>query len=157
MRDLPQAWARKQVGRSTTSAVVKSIFLVIAVDLVFTASFISRRLDNYEEMCRWNMAKRECPGERPSISVRDLRVNYGDREILHGISFEVPRGETLVILGGSGSGKSTLLRTLVGLEQPSGGEIWIREGISRRCPSPSATSCARKWACRFRAARSLAR
>src|ERR1017187_4938619 len=62
------------------------------------------------------------------ISVRDLRVTYGDREILHGINFDVQRGETLVILGGSGSGKSTLLRTLVGLEKPTEGEIWIRGG-----------------------------
>jgi phospholipid/cholesterol/gamma-HCH transport system ATP-binding protein len=62
----------------------------------------------------------------PAISLRDLRVSYGEREILHGISFDVVRGETLVILGGSGSGKSTLLRTLVGLEQPSAGEIWIK-------------------------------
>ena len=61
-----------------------------------------------------------------AISVRKLRVNYGEREILHSIDFEIPAGETLVILGGSGSGKSTLLRTLVGLERPSGGEIWIR-------------------------------
>src|SRR6201988_2055823 len=61
-----------------------------------------------------------------TISVRDLRVNYGAHEILHGISFDVHRGETLVILGGSGSGKSTLLRTLVGLERPSSGEIWIK-------------------------------
>jgi phospholipid/cholesterol/gamma-HCH transport system ATP-binding protein len=61
----------------------------------------------------------------PSIKVRDLRVNYGEREILHGISFEVPAGETMVILGGSGSGKSTLLRTLVGLEKPTAGEIWM--------------------------------
>src|SRR6202165_2227924 len=60
------------------------------------------------------------------ISVRDLRVNYGEREILHGINFDVNRGETLVILGASGSGKSTLLRTLVGLEKPSSGEIWIK-------------------------------
>jgi len=60
------------------------------------------------------------------ISVRDLRVNYGEREILHGLTFEVMRGETLVILGGSGSGKSTLLRTLVGLERPSSGEIWLK-------------------------------
>jgi phospholipid/cholesterol/gamma-HCH transport system ATP-binding protein len=60
------------------------------------------------------------------VSVRDLRVSYGEREILHGVSFEVQRGETLVILGGSGSGKSTLLRTLVGLEKPSSGEIWIK-------------------------------
>ncbi|PYT97663.1 MAG: ABC transporter ATP-binding protein [Acidobacteria bacterium] len=60
------------------------------------------------------------------ISLRDLRVNYGEREILHGLTFEVMRGETLVILGGSGSGKSTLLRTLVGLERPSSGEIWLK-------------------------------
>jgi phospholipid/cholesterol/gamma-HCH transport system ATP-binding protein len=60
------------------------------------------------------------------ISVRDLRVGYGDQEILHGISFDVHTGETMVILGGSGSGKSTLLRALVGLEKPWGGEIWIK-------------------------------
>ena len=62
----------------------------------------------------------------PVISVRDLRVQYGEREILHGVSFDVPHGETLVILGGSGSGKSTLLRTLVGLERPSSGQIWMK-------------------------------
>jgi phospholipid/cholesterol/gamma-HCH transport system ATP-binding protein len=60
------------------------------------------------------------------ISIRDLRVSYGSREILHGISFDIRRDETMVILGGSGSGKSTLLRTLVGLEKASSGEIWIR-------------------------------
>jgi len=60
------------------------------------------------------------------ISLRNLRVCYGEREILHGISFDVLPGETLVILGGSGSGKSTLLRTLVGLEKPSAGEIVIK-------------------------------
>jgi phospholipid/cholesterol/gamma-HCH transport system ATP-binding protein len=64
--------------------------------------------------------------EGVAISVRDLRVRYGTREILHGVNFEVPAGETMVIMGGSGSGKSTLLRTLVGLERPSSGEIWIR-------------------------------
>jgi phospholipid/cholesterol/gamma-HCH transport system ATP-binding protein len=65
-------------------------------------------------------------GSDSMISLRDLRVRYGEREILHGITMEVKRGETLVILGGSGSGKSTLLRTLVGLEKPSSGEIWLR-------------------------------
>ena len=60
------------------------------------------------------------------LSLRDVRVSYGEREILHGVTFDVKRGETLVILGGSGSGKSTLLRTLVGLEKTSSGEIWIK-------------------------------
>lgn len=66
------------------------------------------------------------PVQGSAIQVKDLRVRYGEREILHGISFNVAAGETLVILGGSGSGKSTLLRTLVGLERPSSGEIWMR-------------------------------
>ena len=65
-------------------------------------------------------------GSESMISLRDLRVSYGEREILHGVSFDVMRGETLVILGGSGSGKSTLLRTLVGLEKPSSGEIRLK-------------------------------
>ena len=60
------------------------------------------------------------------ISIKDLRVSYGTREILHGITFDVHRGETMVILGGSGSGKSTLLRTLAGLEKPTSGEIWLK-------------------------------
>lgn len=62
----------------------------------------------------------------PVISLRGVRVSYGEREILHGISFDVLPGETLVILGGSGSGKSTLLRTLVGLEKSSAGEILVK-------------------------------
>jgi phospholipid/cholesterol/gamma-HCH transport system ATP-binding protein len=61
----------------------------------------------------------------PIISGKDLRVQYGDREILHGINFDIQPMETIVILGGSGSGKSTLLRTMVGLEKPTSGAVWV--------------------------------
>ena len=61
----------------------------------------------------------------PIIWARDLRVSYGDREVLHGLTFDVRRGETLVVIGGSGSGKSTMLRTLVGLEKLSSGQVRI--------------------------------
>jgi phospholipid/cholesterol/gamma-HCH transport system ATP-binding protein len=64
--------------------------------------------------------------QAPVVSIRNLRVSYGEREILHGISFDVLAGETVVILGGSGSGKSTLLRTLVGLERPTSGDVILR-------------------------------
>jgi phospholipid/cholesterol/gamma-HCH transport system ATP-binding protein len=64
--------------------------------------------------------------QEPAIAIRNLHVAYGEREILHGVTFDVPAGETVVILGGSGSGKSTLLRTLVGLEAPTSGEIIVR-------------------------------
>ena len=60
------------------------------------------------------------------VSVSNLRVEYGSREVLHGLTFEVRRGETLVVIGGSGSGKSTMLRALVGLERPSSGEVRIK-------------------------------
>src|SRR5579864_9460694 len=62
----------------------------------------------------------------PIISVTDLRVGYDGREVLHGVTFDVRRGETLVVIGGSGSGKSTLLRTLVGLEKPASGHAQIK-------------------------------
>lgn len=57
------------------------------------------------------------------IEVSDLVAGYGDRIILDGITLDIRRGETFVILGGSGSGKSTLLRNLVGLMQPKSGCI----------------------------------
>jgi len=72
----------------------------------------------------------------PAISIRNLHVAYGEREILHGVTFDVPAGETVVILGGSGSGKSTLLRTLVGLEVPTSGEIIVR-GMNLQNLSPA--------------------
>jgi phospholipid/cholesterol/gamma-HCH transport system ATP-binding protein len=62
----------------------------------------------------------------PVIAANDLRVRFGEREILHGLTFEVRQNETLVVIGGSGSGKSTLLRMLVGLDRPSSGQVHIK-------------------------------
>src|SRR3984957_4734068 len=89
------------------------------------------------------------PSGNAAISVRNLRVRYGEREILHGINFEVPANETLVILGGSGSGKSTLLRTLVGLETPSSGEIWIRGKNFAGIPEPERDELRKKMGMSF--------
>jgi phospholipid/cholesterol/gamma-HCH transport system ATP-binding protein len=73
-----------------------------------------------------NIADAPGSAQGPAVSIRNLHVAYGEREILHGVSFDVLAGETVVILGGSGSGKSTLLRTLVGLERPTSGDVIIR-------------------------------
>lgn len=59
------------------------------------------------------------------ISFRDVRKSFAEREVLKGISFEVPAGQILFILGTSGTGKSVLLKTLVGLLKPTAGEIFI--------------------------------
>ncbi len=60
-----------------------------------------------------------------ALRVVGLRKQFGDTEVLRGISFELRRGEVLSVIGASGSGKSTLLRCLNLLEQPSAGEIWF--------------------------------
>ena len=61
----------------------------------------------------------------PAISVRKLRIGYGARVLLDNVSFDVQRGEILVILGGSGSGKSSLMKTIIGLYKPMAGDILI--------------------------------
>jgi phospholipid/cholesterol/gamma-HCH transport system ATP-binding protein len=59
------------------------------------------------------------------ISVKALVKHIGDQEILRGVDLEVPRGETLAIIGRSGGGKSVLLKHLIGLMKPDSGEIRI--------------------------------
>jgi phospholipid/cholesterol/gamma-HCH transport system ATP-binding protein len=61
----------------------------------------------------------------PAISVRDLTMGYGTRVLLERATFDVQRGEILVILGGSGSGKSSLMKNLIGLYRPMAGDVLI--------------------------------
>ena len=57
------------------------------------------------------------------IEVSDLVRKFGDRTVLDNISFNVHRGETVVIMGGSGCGKSTLLRHMIGSMKPTSGLV----------------------------------
>jgi phospholipid/cholesterol/gamma-HCH transport system ATP-binding protein len=66
------------------------------------------------------------------IEVRDLRQAIGGQEILRGVNIDIPKGETLVLLGQSGGGKSVFLRHLIGLMRPLSGSIRIEgEEIAR--------------------------
>jgi phospholipid/cholesterol/gamma-HCH transport system ATP-binding protein len=58
-----------------------------------------------------------------AISVKGLRMGYGPRILLENASFEVKRGEVLVILGGSGCGKSSLMKNMIGLYRPMAGDV----------------------------------
>jgi phospholipid/cholesterol/gamma-HCH transport system ATP-binding protein len=60
-----------------------------------------------------------------AVSVRGLRMGYGSRVLLDDASFDVARGEIMVILGGSGCGKSSLMKHMIGLYQPMAGDILI--------------------------------
>ncbi|MGF7397305.1 amino acid ABC transporter ATP-binding protein [Thermoanaerobacterium thermosaccharolyticum] len=59
------------------------------------------------------------------IRVDNLHKNFGNLEVLKGVSLEVKKGEVLVIIGPSGSGKSTILRCINLLEEPTKGDIYI--------------------------------
>ena len=57
------------------------------------------------------------------ISVRDLKKNFGELDVLRGIDIDINRGDVICVIGPSGSGKSTFLRCLNLLEKPDGGSI----------------------------------
>ena len=70
-------------------------------------------------------AAAEAGGEvqTPAIRVVDLVTVFEGRPVLNGVDFEVPRGQTLVVMGPSGCGKTTLLRHMVGAMRPSRGRV----------------------------------
>ncbi len=66
------------------------------------------------------------------LTVTDLSVSYGAINAVAGISFEVPQGGIVTLLGGNGAGKTTTLHTLSGLLKPKGGKItFCGEDITR--------------------------
>src|SRR2546423_3194155 len=62
------------------------------------------------------------------IRVEGFSAAYDGKMVLKNVSFDVRRGEVLVIAGGSGSGKSTLLKHMIGLYAPASGRILIEGG-----------------------------
>ncbi|WP_373353629.1 ABC transporter ATP-binding protein [Pseudoroseicyclus sp. CXY001] len=57
------------------------------------------------------------------IALDGLQKSFGDNAVLRGISLEVPKGQSLVVIGGSGTGKSVLLKCILGLVRPDAGHI----------------------------------
>jgi len=61
--------------------------------------------------------------ERPLVALHGVSVRFGRHEVLRDIELDVPRGQTLAIVGESGCGKTVLLKTMIGLIQPTGGRV----------------------------------
>jgi urea transport system ATP-binding protein len=59
------------------------------------------------------------------LEVSDLHVSYGQSEVIHGISFEAKKNETLAIMGRNGMGKTTLFKSLIGILEAGKGNIKI--------------------------------
>ncbi len=60
---------------------------------------------------------------QPIIRIDDLHVAFGSQKVLHGIDLEIPRGQTVAIIGESGCGKTVLLKTIIGLVRPTTGSV----------------------------------
>ncbi|MGD8823822.1 MAG: ATP-binding cassette domain-containing protein, partial [Myxococcales bacterium] len=59
------------------------------------------------------------------VRIRDLHKSYGGQHVLRGVSLDVHRGKTNLVIGPSGSGKTVLMRQLVRLEKPDSGHLWV--------------------------------
>ncbi|NLJ11852.1 energy-dependent translational throttle protein EttA [Denitrificimonas caeni] len=97
------------------------------------------RLSRFEEMQSQEFQKRSetneiyiPAGERLGdqvIEVNGVSKAYGDRVLIDNLSFSLPKGAIVGVIGGNGAGKSTLFRMIMGVEQPDSGEIIIGESV----------------------------
>lgn len=67
--------------------------------------------------------------EKALIGARGLAYKVNGRSILQGIDLDIHEGEIVTVIGPNGAGKSTLVRTLLGLQKPTEGEVWRKEGL----------------------------
>lgn len=68
-------------------------------------------------------------GMRPLIRLENIGFSYGKKEVLHGVSLEVKRGEIYVLVGASGSGKSTIAKIAAGMLAPGEGRVVMEEPL----------------------------
>ncbi|MBS6031492.1 MAG: energy-dependent translational throttle protein EttA [Kocuria rhizophila] len=98
------------------------------------------RLARYEEMAAEAEKTRKLdfeeiqipPGPRLGnqvIEAKDLQKGFGDRSLINGLSFSLPRNGIVGVIGPNGVGKSTLFKTIVGLEELDGGELKVGDSV----------------------------
>ncbi|WP_300516779.1 ABC transporter ATP-binding protein [Aliiroseovarius sp.] len=59
------------------------------------------------------------------IELNDVHKHFGPKTVLHGVNLTIPKGESMVVIGGSGTGKSVLLKCILGLMTPDAGTILL--------------------------------
>src|SRR5207244_3468731 len=74
---------------------------------------------------------------RPMLALEDVRVAYGNVEVLRGVSLRVAAGELVCLIGANGAGKTTTAKTISGLLRPRGGRVtFLRARLDGR-PAPA--------------------
>ena len=62
----------------------------------------------------------------PIVQFKNVRKSFGDVEVLKGINLDIKPAEKVAVIGPSGSGKTTIIRMLMTLEEPTSGDIIVR-------------------------------
>jgi len=65
------------------------------------------------------------PSGRTVVTVKGLNKSYGEKQVLHDVSFTIERGDRVALVGHNGAGKSTLIRLLTGVESPTSGTVQL--------------------------------
>jgi len=65
------------------------------------------------------------PHSDPLVTIDHFRMEFGNQTVINDLSFDIKKGETFGLLGANGSGKTTVIRALLGIYQPSAGELLI--------------------------------
>ncbi|MDR6918493.1 energy-dependent translational throttle protein EttA [Pseudomonas brassicacearum] len=105
------------------------------------------RLQRFEEMQSQEFQKRSETNEiyipagprlgDKVIEFKNVSKGYGDRVLIDNLSFSMPKGAIVGVIGGNGAGKSTLFRMLMGKEQPDSGSIEVGETVQLACVDQS--------------------
>jgi branched-chain amino acid transport system ATP-binding protein len=97
---------------------------VVQKDPAVIEAYLGARLEHRQDLCQTReLTDGSCPEPQDLLVVEGLTTCYGAIEALHGVSFTVPKGEVVAILGANGAGKSTLLHTISGLLRPRAGTV----------------------------------
>jgi branched-chain amino acid transport system ATP-binding protein len=93
-------------------------------DRAVIEAYLGVKMEERRDLCETRgLADGICAEPDQLLVVRDLTTAYGSIEALRGVSFSVPKGEVVAILGANGAGKSTLLHTISGLLRPRAGSV----------------------------------
>ncbi|MFU2328756.1 energy-dependent translational throttle protein EttA [Pseudomonas sp. MAG733B] len=105
------------------------------------------RLQRFEEMQSQEFQKRSETNEiyipagprlgDKVIEFKNVTKGYGDRVLIDNLSFSMPKGAIVGVIGGNGAGKSTLFRMLMGKETPDSGSIEVGETVQLACVDQS--------------------
>ena len=97
---------------------------VVRQDPAVIEAYLGVKRQQGSDLCQTrDLVSAGCPEPEELLTVRDLSTAYGSIQALHGVSFSVPKGEVVAVLGANGAGKTTLLHTISGLLRPKAGAV----------------------------------